>query len=719
MSANYNLPDQDPLLYNPHEPNPPQINPGLPHDSAPPSQSQPDHPPSIDRSTSPRITLTRPSDVNINHDSENLVVPHALRQQQNDDPHDVSEETPLLAHNIDKHALTRGKQKSRLYTLLSIFGTLILAFVLLGYVIYNIVVDLQPAVDKSVHLNINEVSMKEMTPSGIDVHIAGTIEVNYDKIDNTIQRVAVKVFTGIFGSLTITNLQPVEIHTKFIDLDSPFIHLVDSLPPPIEVEILNSANTAIDFVSPCQFVGSGFVEFLKYYYQLGDEIKLEVKGTSKEVQVHSWFLKGTVRDVEFHDFITVNKDEIVPDVNIDTFDLSSNGGQEINIKADATIITKFLPMSISLPFGIMNWNLFFEDCDGSLIKVGEWQSSRFEVVPHKPISLTVIGNITSMPDSLMDDCSDDGQSPVNRILEKYLHEEPIEFYLQMKDQGNIPEWIFKFLHDSPVKLAVKLPKINAGSLPLDLTIDSSELELKDNLTTRWNSSLSIITKRSKVDFDVSKFKFDFVLSGKHGSQVLTGSSDNQFVHLNMTHNGHLNIAAMLPNMDLSVPDPAELGVLINELLNEHMVQSDLFVHGNLQEVDVELPFWNGSKMIKHIAIPSTKILPKVGDLDYTQDFLNNLTIDNIFLVDSTPTNLKLLVDLTLLNPTNFTIDLSDEITFGVSKNDSLINLITVKNCVIPRQDFFNVTLEMDIRALNYYDHANLEYSLVRFYPAGT
>lgn len=666
----------------------------------------------LERTTSPRITLTRPSDVNINHDVENLVSPHVIEIQPQ---HESTEETPLLANvDIDKNVPSRGKKLSRIYSLMVIYSMIIVIFVLLGCIIYNVVINLESSIDKSIHLNINEVSMQEITPSGIGVHINGEVEINYNKIDNSIQRNMVKLFTGVFGSLVISNLQPVEIYTKFIDLNSPFIHLVDSSPPPLEVEIINMANTTIDFVSKCQFVSTGFVEFLKYYYQLDDEIKLEIKGLSKEVEIQSWFIKKVVTNVEFHDFITVNKNEIVPDVNIDKFDLSSNGGQEINIQADASIITKLLPLGINLQFDPINWNLFFEDCDNGMINVGDWKSSPFEIKPNEPISLTVIGNITSMPDPLMEDCENDGKSPINRILEKYLNEEPIEFYLQMKEQGNIPDWIFKFLHDSPIKLAIKLPKINLGYIPLDFTINSSELDLKDNLTTTMNSNLSIITKRSNIDFDVSQFKINFELLGRKKSTILVGSSNNEFVKLNMTQNGYLNIAALLPNMDLAVPDPAELGFVINQLLNNFIIQSDMYMSADIRDTTVSLPFWKDPKVIKHVSIPAVQILPRVHSLDYTQDLLNNLTIDNIFLIESSDTNMRLLVDLTLLNPTNFTIDLSDEITLGISKNNSLIDLITIKNCHIPRGDFFNVTLEMNIQALNYYDHANLEYSISSF-----
>ena len=72
----------------------------------------------------------------------------------------------------------------------------------------------------------------------------------------------------------------------------------------------------------------------------------------------------------------------------------------------------------------------------------------------KPISTYFIDshrNISSIPDELMNECpnNNDGKSPLNKILQKYLDNEPIEFYLQLlssldENDNGIPDWLFKF-----------------------------------------------------------------------------------------------------------------------------------------------------------------------------------------------------------------------------------------------------------------------------------
>ena len=87
--------------------------------------------------------------------------------------------------------------------------------------------------------------------------------------------------------------------------------------------------------------------------------------------------------------------------------------------------------------------------------MGYWQSCPFQIVHqegenlYQPILLTVIGNISSIPDELMNECpnNNDGKSPLNKILQKYLDNEPIEFYLQLlssldENDNGIPDWLF-------------------------------------------------------------------------------------------------------------------------------------------------------------------------------------------------------------------------------------------------------------------------------------
>ena len=91
----------------------------------------------------------------------------------------------------------------------------------------------------------------------------------------------------------------------------------------------------------------------------------------------------------------------------------------------------------------------------------------------------------------MNECpnNNDGKSPLNKILQKYLDNEPIEFYLQLlssldENDNGIPDWLFKFLHDTPIKLTITLPKMNIDQFDfhenLEIINHSSEVSIMNN-----------------------------------------------------------------------------------------------------------------------------------------------------------------------------------------------------------------------------------------------
>lgn len=738
-----------------------------------------------------------------------------LNQEQPLVPYDSSnEETPLLLNNsistITTTTTTTKSSQSTCFTwyyIIIIITSIILIGLLWGGIIYNIVHNIESSINDSIQFNLDQVSIQLITSQGINIHILGSIDINYNDIINLIQRNSIKLITGIFGSLTIINLQPIEIYSKFIDLEEndnlSFIHLVDSYIPstqPIDIKIGNLQTTDIDIISSCKFINNeNFMKFLNDYYKLqnddedddeDDKINLKIKGLVKQVKIKLWWvILYDVENIEFYKDVTIYKHDIIPTVNIDKFNLYSTidnkGNDIINIKINALIeIPKFILSSIQnlkFKFGFINWNLFFNDCDGidKLIKVGYWQSCPFQIVHqegenlYQPILLTVIGNISSIPDELMNECpnNNDGKSPLNKILQKYLDNEPIEFYLQLlssldENDNGIPDWLFKFLHDTPIKLAITLPKMNIDQFDfhenLEIINHSSEVSIMNNdqfLVSHWNSNISTLITTIKpfklVDLDINKFKFDFEISSIDNNVLVKVNSNDEYIYITMININQelINMVMNLPNLNISIIDAHQMGNIINKLLNRDYTDNDgekepdLFIEGNVYDVYGNLPIWKNNnnnnnkqrKLIDHLSIPLMK-LPKLSPMESfpasTLDTLSNLTITitNLYLIESTIRKLELSIDLTIYNPTNFNINLDssiliDSIIWQIFKNDSLISSIKVSipdtkggngnengngNLFIPIQDYFNTTMKINIYSLNYRDKSILENSISSF-----
>ena len=747
-----------------------------------------------------------------NDNNSCLIVPPATninatqddRQSNQEDtllPYNSSnEETPLLSNNsiISKRSQLITSSSHCYYIIIIL--SILLTGLLWGSIIYNIVHNIESSINDSIQFNLDQVSIQLITPQGINIHILGSININYDDIINLIQRNSIKFLTGIFGSLTIINLQPIEIYSKFIDLkenkDISFIHLVDSYIPsssPINIKIGHLQTTNIDIISPCQFVNNdndndddNFMKFLNDYYKLNnndDKINLKIKGLVKQIRIKSWLFKHDLENIEFYKHVTIYKHDIIPNVNIDKFNLYSSidnkGNDIINIKINALVdIPEIILSSIKdlkFQFGLINWNLFFNDCDEekNLIKVGDWESYPFQIDNrHQSISLIVIGNISSIPDELMNECTQDedggggGKSPLNKILQKYLDNEPIEFYLQLLDNNNndnndddnqdedeLPDWLFDFLHDTPIKLAITLPKMNIDKYKLhhekfEIINHSSQVSIENNnqsLVSHWNSniSLNLDNQFKEIDLDINKFKFDFeIFSGRGG--ILKITSNDEYIYITMMNQNQelINVVMNLPNLDISIIDVNQMGKIINKVLNrnhkeeeeEEEEEEDLFIEGNLYDVYGKLPIWknNNGKLIDHLFIPLMK-LPKLSTTIenssiYSSNSLSNLTITitNIYLIKLTTKKLELLIDLIIYNPTNFTISnfdsslLIDPIILEIFKHDSLISSIEVipntqsGNLIIPSKDYFNTTIDLNIYSLNYRDKSILENSISSF-----
>lgn len=404
--------------------------------------------------------------------------------------------------------------------------------------------------------------------------------------------------------------------------------------------------------------------------------------------------------------------------------------------------------------------------------MGYWQSCPFQIVHqegenlYQPILLTVIGNISSIPDELMNECpnNNDGKSPLNKILQKYLDNEPIEFYLQLlssldENDNGIPDWLFKFLHDTPIKLAITLPKMNIDQFDfhenLEIINHSSEVSIMNNdqfLVSHWNSNISTLITTIKpfklVDLDINKFKFDFEISSIDNNVLVKVNSNDEYIYITMINDNQflINMVMNLPNLNISIIDAHQMGNIINKLLNRDYTDNDgekepdLFIEGNVYDVYGNLPIWKNNnnkqrKLIDHLSIPLMK-LPKLSTMESfpasTLDTLSNLTITitNLYLIESTIRKLELSIDLTIYNPTNFNINLDssiliDSIIWQIFKNDSLISSIKVSipdtkgengngNLFIPIQDYFNTTMKINIYSLNYRDKSILENSISSF-----
>ena len=69
-------------------------------------------------------------------------------------------------------------------------------WIIMGGIIYNIVHNVESSINDSIQFNLDQVSIQLITSQGINIHILGSIDINYNDIINLIQRNSIKLLLG-------------------------------------------------------------------------------------------------------------------------------------------------------------------------------------------------------------------------------------------------------------------------------------------------------------------------------------------------------------------------------------------------------------------------------------------------------------------------------------------------------------------------------------------
>ncbi|CAI5760222.1 unnamed protein product [Candida verbasci] len=581
-----------------------------------------------------------------------------------------------------------------------IAGSIFIIVILLLVFSYFLFDHLQQCISGSVELELTQVSFQNTTPQGVNLIMESDVNINY-KLKNAVQKFVITSFTSLIGTITIQSLKPIEIYSKFIDLNTDFIYLGNLLPPPMNITVVNGTDNQLNFISECNFKESQIMQFLKYYYKIETpEINLKLKGIGKEINVKYGFINFSFKDIVFAQDVVINKKYIQPNMNIETFKVNSTS-EMINVDTHLSIETDLVELP-ELNLEKLSWNLMFEDCTKKLIKVGKWFTLPLNITKgDKSVSVFVKGSIESVPDCLMEDCGSD-ISPINHIIQQYLHNQPVCFYLQLNEtKSNLPSWLIRLLQEEAIRLYVKLPKIDLPIVPRNhFCINSSNLYI-DEKNINLDSNFTIFNNNSLVEFDNLKFRSSFdVINGS--DVILKGETDQILIEYNKNL-----IESFLNNLQLDLIDPKTVGQLLNKILNNkttHEIYSNVTMH----DIEMKTPLFMKIKL-KELKLPSLSVPCNIPIIDYQLLDQLNVTIDSIFLIESTNTQVKFLIDLSLINPTSFSIDMLHEITkFGIYRKGLNLGNIIFNNVYIPNQDEFYLSCEFHINLETYEERVGLE-----------
>ncbi|CAD1812084.1 unnamed protein product [Candida parapsilosis] len=609
-----------------------------------------------------------------------------------------NELTPLLsATEIPQHSFLR-----KIFDPNWLHVAFVAVIILIGLTVITFN-NIQAVVNQAIDLQVYNATFANFTSKGVNVHVQGSVEMKYHLMHtNFIQIAMIKLGAFVLGSLKLSSLKPVQLHTQLIDVKSPFLYLADTNPPPITVYVGNRAKTELNFLTECTFGNTDFLDFLKYYYQLsGDDINLRVKILAKEVNVQTLRLINLkLHNVEVSDYLTINKADLKKGLKINNFGVTSPGANIINLSAQMEVQNQWGVFSLDIP--PLQWDLSFRDCNSDLAKVGTWRTLPISIERgDDAIMVNVEGVVEDVPQQLMDECKG-SISPINALIERYLKEEPITFHLHLSEDQRVGDvwhdlrWILDILKRMPpAELAITLPRPHLVSENIsigfcDLSMNYTDpgptvIAKQDNHTVAGNvKSHCSIEAINPAPFQVDVDKLRFNVSVGSSDETLIQAWSRDFVYFQTTQmKHHVHADVNISNLDVEVHNPVYVGKVVNSIIakKQCVTMNDVYVNISLADMDVALPIV-GNTTLQQLEIPFVKfpeafaILQSVSGVQFDSIVPQlDVAVEEVYFLRSNEQEVEFQVLTSLYNPFNISLEipkLHDQeilVAFGQNKTN--------------------------------------------------
>ncbi|ODV82300.1 uncharacterized protein CANTADRAFT_60526 [Suhomyces tanzawaensis NRRL Y-17324] len=603
----------------------------------------------------------------------------------------------------------------------------IVLLILFSVLLYFLFTNLDTLVAQSVKVNLQSVSILKINDDGVDSHVTGSLLVDYDNISNVLYKSVLKLGAIFLGTLTIIPNQQIKIYVKPSSLDIAPLHLVDVYPPPLKVAIINKRETDIDFITKVNIIKDDALKLSHEFDKLrkidGDSINFDVQGVfSSEIQTK--FFNFNTDEINVYESLEIPKEILAPPIEVKKFDISTSEAVEIY-----TQIQLGGDIPLDLAVNGINWDVLLKDCDDNLIEFGDWKSRKFTIRPNKEVIVDIDGSITDIDDVLLYPCADGTDSPLNRIIQSYLSEEPIHFALRGSKQQDekLPGWLYEILTNLEYEIEVTLPKgsLELGQYQLQLVefeVPSSQSTVvgEDHLHMFFKSNLTLsVTYDVGLEFQIPSFKSNFTIKDVHSNDIIRGSSYNyNHLNINFVNESTMNIEVSLETMDLQVFDPEKAGQLLNKFVEDgFVVPYDQFVVDlEVNELSFELNLFK--TRLNKLRVNNITLINKQDEfavqinenasrfepeeeLPPIDSFLNllNISIASLLYEDSYNDGVVIVCDFAITNPSNFSLDLPGELLLvGLDYNGTSFAKVRFEDLYIPANERFNTTAEVELSA---------------------
>lgn len=623
---------------------------------------------------------------------------------------------------------------------------LILIFILF----YTTFKQLDVLIVQSILPDLQSISVLEVNEDGVNLHIIASIFVNYDAITNFAYKYLVKTSALFVGVVTFIPSDSIKLFISLPSSPEAYDHIIDIFPPEININTVDKSLSEIDFISKTDFVEENVIKVVNYIKEISktqDNINLKILSTI-DGSVKSHFFSVGTNGIDFNFDYNLKTKDLKPNIEVKDFSIQnskSTSGYDLSTSID-------LKLDMPLKFEVkpIEWDVLFKDCNEQQVNVGsKWVTSEIISEPNEPLQVEIGGTIENIPESLTLECKATKRSIINQIVQRFLQEGRIIVTVEGKksktNKENLPPWLYSILSNIKSEVDIPLPIFDPNyffneypsTLRLrDLSIDIPSVcdefpcvvRKLENLFTSIEGNATLIVKVPNhplnVDIGESKFRGNILVKDKLGSGLVEITSSNSYnkVVIRQIFRKKKEVVEIdfeFKGLEINYLQPAEIGYILNSTINEREgLLEPLLVDLFLEELTLDLPILKTKLRdltFTNLSITNPpKMEGKVEAQKYLDDLISEVEVNvtNIYYISSTSTELNLVVDVDMNNPTNISINIpQDTLGMDISSNGTYIANFTTTDLFIPKQkdqDTFSLTVGLNLKPHGLVDKLALE-----------
>ncbi|KAK7555783.1 hypothetical protein IWX49DRAFT_82789 [Phyllosticta citricarpa] len=546
-------------------------------------------------------------------------------------------------------------------------------------------------------------SFQSLTPEGVSVRVQGDFKMDASRVDTK----SVRDF-GRFGTWLARSVQSGETKVQVVLPDYSSDVVGSAIIPPLRVDIRNGHTTHVDFVADLKPGSFDSVRDMANDWMHGRLSKLKVEGKAQVPLKSGIFPLGTTSIQELFVF-GGNAIPSVPAYEIEGLKVHEKILPDARKGVEALVslsVDNQFPLDLTVPalgFGILVANCEPED---PYIMVADAITDPILISPYTNVLVNVTGVVRQIPDELMENCPGKKKSPLDLLINDYIHGEDPKVYVRGSDSPdvNTPRWITDLMSDItvPVPFPGELPQNLLKNFSLSdvhfrlpsVSADPGTPEAQPRIDAKVKALVGL-PEQMNLPINVDKVRADadiFYHGKKLGYLDLNKWQPANATRVHGKNETGLLVQSEVKNAPLFITDEDQFTKVVQALL----LGKESLVLSVKAEVDVEMVTGLGSFKIQKIpakGVVPVKPIGSGGDNSGHSPFSHlSPKIGNLSIVETTPDSIRMTAHVNFTNPTKYSADVPYADIF-ILTNGTVMGHVTAHDLAIGPGNNTNILVE--------------------------